>query len=360
MISLNPNNFKVLKPQKTRAFQKRFVRYGLVLANLVIVVIAVFVVMYNRGGNAANYVVLNSVEEAKHSDPLDTITATDVAAEVARMTRLPEADAIVNDADIARANISSATQLSQSDTVLLPQVISGNIKTKADIIRYKAKKGDTFTTLSEEFGVTSDSIRWSNGITEVKPGQNLLIPPVNGIAYKVKKGDTAKNLAEKYNVNASVITRFNDAEVSGLKRNELIVIPNGTIRVATVRYAGYGYVGSAYSPTYGGNGYIYGYCTWYVASRIRVPTNWHNANTWDDYARQTDGWVVNNTPRAGSILQDDGVLYGIYHVAYVESVNSDGSVNISEMNAPRWGVRTTRTWSAAQLRAAGAEFIHKR
>ena len=65
--------------------------------------------------------------------------------------------------------------------------------------------------------------------------------------------------------------------------------------------------------------------------------------------------TVNNTPKAGAIMQTTQGAYG--HVAYVESVNSNGSVRVSEMNygyGP--GVVTSRTISASQ--AAGYNFIH--
>ena len=65
---------------------------------------------------------------------------------------------------------------------------------------------------------------------------------------------------------------------------------------------------------------------------------------------------MNNTPKAGAIMQTTQGAYG--HVAYVESVNSNGSVRVSEMNygyGP--GVVTSRTISASQ--AAGYNFIHQ-
>lgn len=43
-----------------------------------------------------------------------------------------------------------------------------------------------------------------------------------------------------------------------------------------------------------------------------------------------DGYQVNNTPSVGSIMQSTPGPYG--HVAYVERVNGDGSILISEMN----------------------------
>ena len=45
---------------------------------------------------------------------------------------------------------------------------------------------------------------------------------------------------------------------------------------------------------------------------------------------RSHGYTVNNTPEKGSILQTSEGSYG--HVAYVESVGSNGSVTVSEMN----------------------------
>lgn len=77
------------------------------------------------------------------------------------------------------------------------------------------------------------------------------------------------------------------------------------------------------------NGYDFGYCTWYVASRRSVPGNWGNANQW--YAgAQAAGWATGIIPRPGAI----GVSFvgAAGHVVYVESV-SGTSVTVSEMNA---------------------------
>ena len=63
--------------------------------------------------------------------------------------------------------------------------------------------------------------------------------------------------------------------------------------------------------------------------------------------QQLHGYTVNNTPKAGAVMQTSQGAYG--HVAYVESVNDDGSVKVSEMNyngGP--GVVSSRTISAGQ------------
>jgi surface antigen len=85
----------------------------------------------------------------------------------------------------------------------------------------------------------------------------------------------------------------------------------------------------------GGNGFSYGYCTWWVAHKRNVP--WRgNAYEWWWNARAF-GFAEGPTPRAGAIM-----VMGISgtspqgHVAYVESVSANGSFVVSEMNW--WGV----------------------
>ena len=81
-------------------------------------------------------------------------------------------------------------------------------------------------------------------------------------------------------------------------------------------------------PTVGGaNGYVPGNCTWYVKNkRPDIGGYWGNAGYNWISAAQSAGYSTGSKPAAGAI----GVQPG--HVVYVESVNADGSANISEMN----------------------------
>jgi surface antigen len=55
-------------------------------------------------------------------------------------------------------------------------------------------------------------------------------------------------------------------------------------------------------------------------------------------------------------MQSAGGWGGYGHVAVVESVNSDGSITVSEMNYAGWGIVDHRTISAGQ--ASGYNYIH--
>lgn len=105
----------------------------------------------------------------------------------------------------------------------------------------------------------------------------------------------------------------------------------------------------AAAPVYdGSNTYDWGYCTWYVKNRrgASIPNSLGNANTWYSRAAAA-GMAVGSQPRAGAVGTTTRGSLG--HVVYVESVNPDGSINISEMNAPVFGGVTYRTASAGEF-----------
>lgn len=90
-----------------------------------------------------------------------------------------------------------------------------------------------------------------------------------------------------------------------------------------------------------GNRYVAGYCTWYVKNRrADLPNNLGNASAWVANAR-AQGMATGSAPVAGAVGQRGN------HVVYVESVNADGTVTISEMNHKGLYVMTTRTLPAS-------------
>ncbi len=71
------------------------------------------------------------------------------------------------------------------------------------------------------------------------------------------------------------------------------------------------------------------YAGWKAYEAYGVALAWGNAYSWDDQAR-SHGYLVDHNPAEGTIGQVDGYPYG--HVFWVEGVNADGSINVSEYN----------------------------
>lgn len=103
------------------------------------------------------------------------------------------------------------------------------------------------------------------------------------------------------------------------------------------------------------NTYDQGECTYYVFDKVKedgmmIERTWNDAEYWADRA-EDDGYVVNNVPEEGSLMQTDRGEIG--HVAYIETVYEDGSFAVSEMNfleAYEFSERTITTEEAADYK----------
>jgi surface antigen len=98
-------------------------------------------------------------------------------------------------------------------------------------------------------------------------------------------------------------------------------------------------------------------CVSYTAFRVaasgRYMPYWGgygNANQWDDNARAA-GIPVDTNPRVGDVAISNGGTYG--HAMYVEAVNGDGSIFVSQYNAALDGRYSTKT-----INPSGLYFIH--
>ncbi len=351
-------------PKQSR---RRIVRYSLLSANVALLLTVTGFVVLGRqttNGNVtgAGAAALGSSSEAVN--PLDQLSSADIAVHISRAARLDEAQAVVNKADTVNAQqaVSSANQ----SIVTKPQVVSEGLKSRKDIQTYVAVAGDTVSSVAAQFGVTSDTIRWSNGISgeALTAGKALTVSPVNGLIYNVKAGDTADSLAAKYHSNKDLIIAMNDAEIGGLPIGQNIIIPGGSPATVTTAVARTtpslgGFAWGGYSAVYGGNGYDYGYCTYYAAVKRAqigrpVPSNLGNASTWKLLAQRA-GLGVGGQPTAGAIIwSPPRDYYG--HVGFVDSVDADGTVHVSEMNVAGWGRVSTKTLSPEQ--AAGYSYIY--
>ncbi len=262
------------------------------------------------------------------SAPRDQISSADIAVHVARMTRLFEATSVVNNADSVNAKLAYTS--SSSAIVPKPQLMNvDGLKSIKDLSQYTTRSGDTVSSLADKFGITSDSIRWSNNIAgnTLGAGVTLWIPPVDGIVYVVQNGDTVASLASTYKTSKDVIIVFNDIEISGLRPGSRIVIPGGKKVAAAVAVD--------YAPSLtllGSGGYDYGWCTYYAAARAGVPGGWGNANTWHLYA-PLSGWTVSSVPKVGAVAQSTVGWAG--HVGIVEAVrivSGQYEIKYSDMN----------------------------
>lgn len=317
--------------------KKRFIRYGLLASNIVILIlVAAFILNTRNSDPTSDAPVLSLTQEKVISDPLDQLSGADIAVNVALLVRMDQITSVINRADTVNSQIDVIPNDSQ--VVAKPQIVETSLKSKKDVINYTVVEGDNVDTLAVKFGLTSETIRLSNGITgsALEVGKTLMIPPVNGLIYKVKSGDTPDNLASKYRAEKSRIIAFNDAEIGGLVEGDNIVIPDGQAPIVPARNSYVGGFAFGSAAVYGYNGYDYGWCTWWAAKRRAdvgkpIPANFGDACNWVRAAQRASIPTGSTPSGAGDVIFTNSGCLG--HVAFVEEMNEDGSIWVSDMNS---------------------------
>lgn len=303
---------------------------------------------------------------------LDTFAANNYNVSVDQMSELyvvadlSDALGLASATDVASNYVITTTMYDsgQTSTAKLEKPSLTNVSASRGVVEYTVKEGDTMESIAAARGLSTDQIRWSNGLktTDISPDTVLYLPSTAGIVYTVKGDDTIESIAEKYGSSKEEIIALNDLEVSGVAEGTRIVIKDGAlpeterpeyVPPAPVRTYTYTYLGNTSERQ---NMQVAGYYSigggqcvdWAAHMRpdlvARGVTG--NANYWDDSARAA-GVLVNNSPSAGAIFQTDSGWVG--HVGYVESVNPDGSIVVTEMNygyTPYRVVRSTIPASA--------------
>ena len=323
--------------------------------------LAVGIVLTNSPTHAHNLSVRLMSASAAMTTTLDDVATSKVAADMAVKSHLLVTGDASKTASVKSQQIALLT--SSNGTLAKRQVVSTAGNATRDISTYAVQPGDTLSDVASKFNITTSTIKWANdmaSVDSITPGQSLTILPVSGLVVTVAAGETSDSLAGKYHANAAQITSFNNAEVTGLQVGQKIIIPDGSkveapkpaVQVAsTLDNRGSVAGSSAVAPrltnfAYGANGYSYGYCTYYVASRRSVPSSWGNANQWL-YNARASGFSTGSVPVAGAIAWSGAGYYG--HVAYVESVNGN-TVTVSEMNFNgAWNRVTSRSVSASSF-----------
>ncbi|MCU0464499.1 MAG: peptidoglycan DD-metalloendopeptidase family protein [Anaerolineae bacterium] len=81
------------------------------------------------------------------------------------------------------------------------------------IIEYVIERGDTVYTIAQKFGLTQESIAWSNDrrqLWTLVPGSILYIPPVDGVVHIVAGEDTIDEIADFYGVEDALVVIDNE------------------------------------------------------------------------------------------------------------------------------------------------------
>lgn len=106
-----------------------------------------------------------------------------------------------------------------------------------DVLKHTVQRGDSLYRISKEFNIKPETVLWANfDVLEddphsLKPGQELNLPPIDGLLYTWEDGDTIEGIAAEYEAQAEDIISWpgNNLDLADPKPaiGQLIMIPGG-------------------------------------------------------------------------------------------------------------------------------------
>lgn len=201
----------------------------------------------------------------------------------------------------AQAQYQAASYKPSDVAMNLAETKKTGVITEQKVVKYTVAHRDTIGAIAAKYNTPWQRIYNKNtsmqGPSDLKTGQEIIIPAPDEI------------LADRP-IPSSLVASGTWMDANQVAAQAAAATPKSTGALASSK----------------GNLYTAGNCTWYVKSkRPDLPNNLGNADTWVIRAR-SQGMPTGTTPRAGAVGQR-----GI-HVVYVERINSDGTITISEMN----------------------------
>lgn len=107
-----------------------------------------------------------------------------------------------------------------------------------EIITHIVEDGETISSIAAKYSLRPETIFWENNLTErsqIRPGQEIRILPVDGIRHKVARGETIFTIAKRYGLDesqAQVIVdypfnEFLNDETFDLVVGQSLMVPEG-------------------------------------------------------------------------------------------------------------------------------------
>ena len=138
-------------------------------------------------------------------------------------------------------------RLASNNNVLFPAPVPHTTISERDrmeIITYTVQPNDNIWAIAQGFGLKAETVVWANPNIEKSPdllrvGQQVLVPPVDGIYYTVQAGDTLEKLAKTYQTSVDKIVAFEPnalEEPYALAPGQRIMLVDGRKKVVPSNY----------------------------------------------------------------------------------------------------------------------------
>ena len=131
----------------------------------------------------------------------------------------------------------SAT-VADSDTEVAGEV--DEVVAQPSLTTYTVEAGDTLLAIGEHFGVSVATIAAANDLDDpdvLEVGQDLVIPPTNGIVHALDSDETLADIGRRYGVDPQVIATVNRMQpaTEAAVRGQKLVVPDVEPLLPSVR-----------------------------------------------------------------------------------------------------------------------------
>ena len=180
----------------------------------------------STGGSLASGAV--SAQPVASVTTADDVKTANVASSVATMVNLSSSSSVYSNA----VSVNISAELAQADvtSVSKQQIIEPTAELES-ISTYVAKEGDNAETIAQEYGVSSQTIRWANDLKDnsIAVGASITVPVVDGVVYTVKDGDTLASIASKYQSDIDEIVNINNLDDEQVDVGAVLLLPDGIL-----------------------------------------------------------------------------------------------------------------------------------
>ena len=352
-----------MKTNKSSRFAKNpFVRVLSYILAAGLVIATAYFGSQNKTVEADGVPIMMAISDNNYTVSVDQLSELYIVAEIANNVSLSSSSYLNMD------YISAVTQYSINQTASTRIEKTNIVDTSSlakGVIEYEVAPGESMDAIAAAFGLSTDQIRWSNGMktTDLTAGQIIYLPSVSGIVYTIKDGDSLDSIASKYGSSAAEIEDKNNLSARGVIAGTKIAVPNGVVpETERPEYVAPKPVTYTYVPTYNlyatnSNPMPYGWCTWYAwqwryENGMALPGGLGNARYWASQLAAR-GYSVGREPAYGAVFVSQAGYYG--HVGIVTAVYGDGNIQITDMNGiAGWGRVGSKTigpgeWSSYQF-----------
>ncbi len=218
---------------------QRFLSGTMLAGALVLVALAGLVALWPRGSRDVAPAPVRTappplgIAAVDYPTPIPTLppTATLPPVDWVRPTADPGAIAAALDVPVAVALAEGAIARQVDPLTIIPE------RSRSTVITYTVKKNDNLQSIAGRFGLSENTIIWSNDrfyVNAMRIGLELNILPVDGVYHRVREPQTIADIASEYAVDPYHIidseynTLFGAVPHTVLPEGLWVVVPGGT------------------------------------------------------------------------------------------------------------------------------------